>query len=169
MKERMIETECPFCGHSFYIKRDTLIITTMSPLAVVRLLDRTYFSHLCSRCHKLFYLTYPLMVRNPKKRYSLLLTEQKDVSGFDPEERVVVVKNVPQFYLAFHLLENDLNFKVVLNKKKRIEDKYKKMIWFDGYDDKNHCLWFDVDGENKAVLLSKEEEKNIHIVYNQAV
>jgi len=43
------------------------------------------------------------------------------------------------------------------------------MIWFDGYDDKNHCLWFDVDGENKAVLLSKEEEKNIHIVYNQAV
>ena len=109
------------------------------------------------------------MVRNPKKRYSLLLTEQKDVSGFDPEERVVVVKNVPQFYLAFHLLENDLNFKVVLNKKKRIEDKYKKMIWFDGYDDKNHCLWFDVDGENKAVILSKEEEKNIHIVYNQAV
>lgn len=109
------------------------------------------------------------MVRNPKKRYSLLLTEQKDVSGFDPEERVVVVKNVPQFYLAFHLLENDLNFKFVLNKKKRIEDKYKKMIWFDGYDDKNHCLWFDVDGENKAVLLSKEEEKNIHIVYNQAV
>ena len=73
------------------------------------------------------------------------------------------------FIWRFTCWKTILNFKVVLNKKKRIEDKYKKMIWFDGYDDKNHCLWFDVDGENKAVLLSKEEEKNIHIVYNQAV
>ena len=167
MKERMIETECPFCGHSFYIKRDTLVLTSMSPTIVKRLLDRTYFSHYCSKCHNLFYLTYPFMIRNPDKQYSLILTDQKHISGFNKKEKVIVVKSVPQFYLAFNLLENNLNFSIVFTKKKLLENKLSSCAWFEGYDKENHCLWFEIEGINKAVLLSKEEEKNIHIVYNQ--
>lgn len=161
MKERMIPATCPHCGHSFYIKRDTLVITDIQPIAVKRILDRTYFSHLCSNCHKLFYLVYPFMIRNPNKHYSLILSDKENFEDIVSDEKMIVTKNVSQFYLAFNLLENDLDFELILRKKRALEKKLNDVVWFESYDKQNHCLWFECQKELKAVLLSSNEENVI--------
>lgn len=162
MKERMIFVSCPYCGNEFQIKRDTVIVTGMSSTIVKRLLDRTHFSHLCSKCHRLFDLTYPFTVRNPDKKYNLILSDEKDRGYFNEDEKVIVVKSAPQFYLAFNLLENNLNFKIVLQIKKKLEEKLNDNVWFESYDQKNHCLWFEHNGQLKAIPLSLNQEKEIH-------
>lgn len=163
MKERMIEASCPFCGHTFYIKRDTLVISSMNPVIVSRLKDRTYFSHLCSKCHHLFYLTYPFMLKNTEKKYCLIVSDRENFEDLVDQGRVVVVKSVNAFYQAFAILEANLSFPVVLKKQKQLEARVQQSVLFESYDSKNQCLWFEVGSQLLAVLLSDEEVEKIQL------
>ena len=156
MKERMIMIQCPHCGHSFQIKRDTLTIAGMNSVIDQRLENGSHFTHVCQKCHEPFYMMAPFMYRDPKKKYILILSGQSEFSNLPKDEKVIVCKSVPQFLLAYKICSQQLNFSLVLQKKKLMDQRYGNTK-FDGYDSINHCLWFSVQDEKKAVLLNETE------------
>lgn len=160
MKERMIPVTCPHCGHVFEIKRDTVVIAQMDTVAKKRLDDESYFMHQCQNCKKMFYLYYPFLYRDPKKKFDLVLTQNKTIEQLPEDEQVVLCHSVTQFLLAFKIYDQCLNPVMVINKKKMLEKKLGHSIKFDYYDKKNHCLWF----EDVAVSLTEKECKEILIL-----
>lgn len=160
MKERMIPVTCPHCGHVFEIKRDTVVIAQMDIVAKKRLNDGSYFMHQCQNCKSMFYLYYSFIYRDPKKKFDLVLTEQKHIDNLSEDEQVVLCHSVSQFLLAFKIYDQCLNPKMVLMKKNLLENKLGRSIKFDYFDAKNHCLWF----EDAAVSLSEKECKEILIL-----
>ena len=131
MKERMIPITCPHCGHVFEIKRDTVVIAQMDSVARIRLNDGSYFMHQCQKCKSMFYLYYPFLYRDPKKKFNLVLTQQKNIDNLSEDERVVLCHSVSQFLLAFKIYDQCLNPKLVLVKKKQLEKKLGRSIKFD--------------------------------------
>lgn len=160
MKERMIPVTCPHCGHVFEIKRDTVVIAQMDSVAKKRLNDGSYFMHQCQHCKNMFYLYYPFLYRDPKKKFDLVLTQNKTIDQLPEDERVVLCHSVTQFLLAFKIYDQCLNPVLVINKKKMLEKKLGHSIRFDYYDQKNGCLWF----EDVAVSLTEKEWKEILIL-----
>ena len=160
MKERMIPITCPHCGHVFEIKRDTVVIAQMDSVARKRLNDGSYFMHQCQHCKSMFYLYYPFLYRDPKKKFNLVLTEQKSIGNLSEDEQVILCHSISQFLLAFKIYDQCLDPKLVLVKKKQLEKKLGHSIKCDYYDKKNHCLWF----EDIAVFLTDEECKVILIL-----
>lgn len=160
MKERMIPVTCPHCGHVFEIKRDTVVIAQMDSVAKKRLNDGSYFMHQCQKCKNMFYLYYPFLYRDPKKKFDLVLTQNKTIQQLPEDERVVLCHSVSQFLLAFKIYDQCLNPVLVINKKKMLEKKLGHSIRFDYYDQKNGCLWF----EDVAVSLTEKECKEILIL-----
>ena len=160
MKERMIPVTCPHCGHVFEIKRDTVVIAQMDSVAKKRLNDGSYFMHQCQHCKNMFYLYYPFLYRDPKKKFDLVLTQNKTIDQLPEDERVVLCHSVTQFLLAFKIYDQCLNPVLVINKKKMLEKKLWHSIRFDYYDQKNGCLWF----EDVAVSLTEKECKEILIL-----
>lgn len=124
MKERMIPITCPHCGHVFEIKRDTVVIAQMDSVARIRLNDGSYFIHQCQKCKSMFYLYYPFLYRDPKKKFNLVLTQQKNIDNLSEDERVVLCHSVSQFLLAFKIYDQCLNPKLVLVKKKQLEKNW---------------------------------------------
>lgn len=124
MKERMIPITCPHCGHVFEIKRDTVVIAQMDSVARIRLNDGSYFMHQCQKCKSMFYLYYPFLYRDPKKKFNLVLTQQKNIDNLSEDERVVLCHSVSQFLLAFKIYDQCLNPKLVLVKKKQLEKNW---------------------------------------------
>ena len=122
MKERMIPITCPHCGHVFEIKRDTVVIAQMDSVARKRLNDGSYFMHQCQKCKSMFYLYYPFLYRDSKKKFNLVLTQQKNIDNLSEDERVVLCHSVSQFLLAFKIYDQCLNPKLVLVKKKQLEN-----------------------------------------------
>lgn len=155
MKERMIPSECPYCGHSFQIKRDTLVIAGMNPTIDKRLEEGTYFTHLCSHCHKLYYLEQPFMYRDPKRKYMLILSNLTHFDNLPDDEQVIHCHTAKQFLFCFRVLSRDLNLKLVLKKQKQLEDKLQKPVEFSTYE--AGCLWFG----SIAVRLNEEENHAI--------
>lgn len=160
MKERMIPVTCPHCGHVFEIKRDTVVIAQMDSVVKKRLNDGSYFMHQCQHCKNMFYLYYPFLYRDPKKKFDLVLTQNKTIDQLPEDERVVLCHSVTQFLLAFKIYDQCLNPVLVINKKKMLEKKLGHSIRFDYYDQKNGCLWF----EDVAVSLTEKECKEILIL-----
>ena len=160
MKERMIPVTCPHCGHVFEIKRDTVVIAQMDSVAKKRLNDGSYFMHQCQHCKNMLYLYYPFLYRDPKKKFDLVLTQNKTIDQLPEDERVVLCHSVTQFLLAFKIYDQCLNPVLVINKKKMLEKKLGHSIRFDYYDQKNGCLWF----EDVAVSLTEKECKEILIL-----
>lgn len=160
MKERMIPVTCPHCGHVFEIKRDTVVIAQMDSVAKKRLNDGSYFMHQCQHCKNMFYLYYPFLYRDPKKKFDLVLTQNKTIDQLPEDERVVLCHSVTQFLLAFKIYDQCLNPVLVINKKKMLEKKLGHSIRFDYYDQKNGCLWF----EDVVVSLTEKECKEILIL-----
>lgn len=158
MKERMIPVTCPHCGHVFEIKRDTVVISGMDKVAEKRFNDGSYFMHQCQNCKSMFYLYYPFLYRDPKRKINLVLTQKKDFDVVDESEKTILCHSVTDFLLAYKIYEYDLNPIFVLKKKKQLESKLGRSVKFDYYDSKNRCLWF----ENMAIEL-REEEWNLII------
>lgn len=155
----MIYVTCPHCGHVFQIKRDTLSIAGMNSIIDERLENGTHFTHVCQNCKEPFYMMYPFIYRDPIKSYCLILSNQKEFTNLPEDKQIIVCKSAVQFLLAYKICSQQLNFKIILQKKKLMEKRYGH-VKFDAYDRENHCLWFLVKGERKALLL-KEEETNI--------
>lgn len=156
----MIPVTCPHCGHVFEIKRDTVVIAQMDPIAKKRLNDGSYFLHQCQKCKHMFYLYYPFLYRDTQKKFDLVLTQKKDIVNMPQDEKVVICHSVSQFLLAFKIYDQKLNPLLVLQKKQLLEEKVGKPVKFDCFDEKNRCLWF----EEIAIELNDMECMKIKIL-----
>lgn len=161
MKERMIPSTCPHCGHVFQIKRDTMVIAGMNPIVDKRLDQGTYFTHQCQSCHRLYYLEQPFLYHDPDKRYILLLSNQEYIDNLPKDEEVIRCRNALQFLFCYKVKSQGLNLSLVLKKKKQLEKKEKGYVRFDSYDAQHQCLWFLVQSDWKAVSLNTEEIRKI--------
>lgn len=156
----MIPVTCPHCGHVFEIKRDTVVIAQMDPIVKKRLNDGSYFLHQCQNCKGMFYLYYPFLYRDTKKKFNLVLSQKKAIDYLPDDEKVVICHTVSQFLLAYKIYDQKLNPLIVLQKKKGLEEKIGRSVKFDCFDEKNHCLWF----EEIAVELSDIERIKIKVL-----
>lgn len=161
MKERMIEMTCPHCGHVFHIKRDTLAIARISENIEKRLQDGTYFYHQCNHCHHLFYMIYPFLFRDPQRKFILILSDKKEIDNLPDDELVVRCKDPEQLVFCYRVLHQQLNLKKMVHFKRQWEKKWTNKAQFDRYDPLHHCLWIKVKEEYKAMILTKEEEKEL--------
>lgn len=161
MKERMIPSTCPHCGHVFQIKRDTVVIAGMNPTIDKRLNQGTYFTHECQLCHHLYCIEQPFLYRDPDKKYILLLSNQKEINNLPKDEEVIRCKNALQFLFCYKVKSQGLNISLVLKKKRQLEKKFAKPVRFDCWDEKHACLWFWVDQDCIATPLNTEESKQI--------
>ena len=161
MKERMIESVCPKCHHTFWIKRDTLIIAGIHPLVQERLEDGTYFMHRCSQCHTLYQIQQPLLYRNPEQGFILALTASTNIPSFPEEKEVIVCRSPEDFLFCFKVKEQGLNLSLVKKKKKQLEHREGCSLRFDTYDETNHCLWFLNKQKPIGIRLSLQEQSEI--------
>lgn len=157
MKERMIPVTCPHCGHVFEIKRDTVLIADMDKTAEKRLDDGSYFLHQCQNCKNMFYLYYPFLYHDVKRKFNIVLTQQNNIENMNEDEKTILCHSVTDFNLAYKIYRYHLNPKIVLKRKKQLEMKLNTHVKFTYYDKLNHCLWF----EDKAIILNEEECQNI--------
>ncbi len=157
MKERMIPVTCPHCGHVFEIKRDTVLIADIDKVAEERLENGSYFMHQCQKCKNMFYLYYPFLYHDVKRKFNLVLTQKKRIENLNPDEKTILCHNVTDFILAYKIYRHYLNPNIVLKKKNQLEKKLQTHVKFTCYDEKNCCLWF----EERAIPLTEEEAQNI--------
>ncbi len=160
MKERLIDITCPHCGHVFTIKRDTVCIAGMNDACDTHLADGTYFMHQCSRCKNLFQMVYPFLYRDPKKRYSLILSSKKEIDNLPEDEQAVLCRDVHQFLFAYKVLSAGLRLKTMISLKKQWEKRFKK-AQFESYDPKSGVIWIQNEGNMIALKLKKEDLKRI--------
>lgn len=153
MKQRMIYSSCPHCGHDFQILRDTYEIANMNPIAEKRLQDESYFLHQCNKCLNLYYLQFPFIYRNPKKKYVILLSQQDTLPAFPKDERVIRLKHAKQFSFVYKVLKYELDIKEVFSIYQRVKSKFGLKTKFDSYQEGK--LWFSIQGEYVAVPYDK--------------
>lgn len=150
MKKRMFVFECPHCGHSFYMVRDTYLIADERSPETLRLNEGTFFDHCCQNCHHLFPLEYPLIFRDSQKGYSLILSTSpvQGISG-----KAVLVKNTIQFKKAYSILRFGLSLEPVLRIMKMMENKHNAPCFLVDWDG-NH-LWVQCGRTLTAVEYEK--------------
>ena len=164
MKEKMIYTTCPHCGHVFQIKRDTFSIAGMNSMIDQRLKEGTYFTHICQKCKQPFYSFHPFLYRDPVLKYILILSQQKSFESLPEDEKIIVCKNVNQFLFSYKVLSQQLNLKFIFEKKKTLENRIHHPVKFDSYDSINQCLWF---YKNQQPIALKLKEVEIEKVYDR--
>lgn len=155
MKQRMIYSSCPYCGHDFQILRDTYEIAGMNPVAEKRLQDESYFLHQCNSCKKLYYLQYPFMYRDPKKKYIILLSQQEEIPDLPKDEKIVRIKQAKQFPFVYKVLKNNLDLKRVFEIRRQLQKKYEKDVKLDSFQEE--CLWFIIDEKYIGVSYDRKD------------
>lgn len=161
MKERLIESVCPHCQHSFWIKRDTMAIAGIHP-SVEELLDQgVYFSHQCSQCKTVYYMNVPFLFRDPDKKYIIVLSDKKEISNLPKDEEVIRVQTPKEFLFVYHIKKQGLNLAMVKQIKNALEQREGKEVLYDGYDEKDGCLWFLSDDQPKAIPLTPDQMQEI--------
>lgn len=161
----MIPSTCPYCGHTFQIKRDTMAIAGINPIIDKRLNDGTYFSHKCSKCQHLYYLEQPFLYHDPNKRYILILSNMEHIPNMNKDELVIRCKNAIQFLFCYKVLSQGLNLRLVLQKKHSLEQKLHAYVDFDTYD--AGCLWFKTKEELYGIRLKEAEILDVYQMKNR--
>lgn len=75
MRERLFELECPWCGHSFFLKRDTWLNADHNTEGLI--CSGAYFRHRCSKCGQVFSFFHPFLYHDPEKKFTVVLTEKE--------------------------------------------------------------------------------------------
>jgi hypothetical protein len=132
----------------------------MNDACDTHLADGTYFMHQCSRCKNLFQMVYPFLYRDPKKRYSLILSSKKEIDNLPEDEQAVLCRDVHQFLFAYKVLSAGLRLKTMISLKKQWEKRFKK-AQFESYDPKSGVIWIQNEGNMIALKLKKEDLKRI--------
>lgn len=106
MKERLFEMECPGCGHSFQIKRDTWLTAGSGRKEMIR--SGAWFRHRCSRCSLVFSMVHPFLYRNHAKGYIAVLTPTGSLPEITEEKTVVMARDPDAFCELVRILDNGL-------------------------------------------------------------
>lgn len=139
MKKKLFEFTCPACSHSFYLMKDTYLLVDEKDPASRRLKERVFFLHQCQSCGYLFELNYPLLVRNPHRDYTLVLSSS---SKQHLPYGSVLTRTPRQFLDAFMILELGLDLQKTLTLTRLLEEKYQAVCQLIDYDSKTNMLWY---------------------------
>ena len=156
MKKRMFQMRCPFCGHSFQIMRDTLVIEGMDSHASRRLRNRTYFAHQCSQCRRMYDLVYPLILRCVD-RFAIVLNVQCSPNDFG--EPVYECSSPRQFYELYGVLSDGADWRIVLWLENRLKQNYNCDVIYESFDMENSIYYFYVNDRIMAVKYKKEHNE----------
>jgi hypothetical protein len=102
----------------------------------------------CSKCRSLFEISYPLIYKDPKKHFCLILSKTMP-ENFSFSGKSVRCDSPDQFYDAFIALDADLDLQRVLARKSQIRKHKGDGFTLESYDPVHHILWFKSD-ENYA-------------------
>lgn len=148
-----MEAECPYCKHTFQIKRDTYLVEGMDKKAEKSMDEQTWFFHQCSKCHKLFEIQQPLMYKMPAKNTLIVLSGQKDLSFLKGEGKIIQTLSPFQFYTARFAVKNSLDLKKLVPLVKKLQEKYHCYIKLLEYDPNRSILYFLHENEMAGICL----------------
>lgn len=134
--------------------RDTYLLFESGSIETKRLLDQTYFVHVCQSCRQPFFLVYPLRIRFEKA--SLVLSQQS-AAALSQEQKTVVCRTPQQFCEAFSMLAFGLDLKKTLALKRALEAKKGAPCRIESLDEKQQILWFSCQGESVGVPINLGE------------
>lgn len=100
----MFEMECPGCGHSFQIKRDTLVTAGSGRDEMIA--SGAWFRHRCSRCGTVFSMVHPFLYRNHAKGYIAMLSPTGSLPKITEEKQVVWARDPDAFSELVRIMEN---------------------------------------------------------------
>ena len=103
MKERMFDMECPECGHSFQIRRDTLLSGGSSRDEMIR--SGAWFRHRCSRCQCVFSMVHPFLYRNHVRGYIAVLSPEGEMPDITEEKTVALARDPDAFCELVRILD----------------------------------------------------------------
>lgn len=151
MKEKMFEMECPWCGHSFFIKRDTWLNADARTDELVA--SGAYFRHRCSKCHNVFEMFHPFVYRNQKHHYILLLSQMETPPRFTEERQVVVCRNPADFSEAARILNRDQDLTAIIALRNEVRGRTGRSgLRFE--DCQGDVYWFHDEGGSLGVRHS---------------
>ncbi len=159
MNQRMIDSTCPCCQHTFWIKRDTVCVAGIHP-TLEQLLDQNiYFRHKCSQCQTIYEFGHPFLFRDPDRKYVIILSEKKEFDNLEKDDELILCDNVKDFEFCFRVKRQGCSIEFVRSIQKQFQEKEKNEVFFDQWDPDNQCLWFLVDGQPKGVRLNKSQQE----------
>lgn len=155
MNKRLFSMTCPYCDHPFEILKETVLIAGMDPGQEERIQNGTYFSHVCSRCGRLYALAYPFYYRKPGS-YAITLVWDKPEK--ESPERVYSCATGEQFTKLFRILESQADWRVVFRLERLLKQKYNKSVVFESFDSNKSMYYFFVDSDLKAIHCKTKEK-----------
>lgn len=155
MNKRLFSMTCPYCNHPFEILKETVLIAGMDPGQEERIQNGTYFSHVCSRCGRLYALAYPFYYRKPGS-YAITLAWDKPEK--ESPERVYSCATGEQFTKLFRILESQADWRVVFRLERLLKQKYNKSVVFESFDSNKSMYYFFVDSDLKAIHCKTKEK-----------
>ncbi|WP_290138078.1 CpXC domain-containing protein [uncultured Dubosiella sp.] len=155
MNKRLFSMTCPYCDHPFEILKETVLIAGMDPGQEERIRNGTYFSHVCSRCGRLYALAYPFYYRKPGS-YAITLVWDKPEK--ESPERVYSCATGEQFTKLFRILESQADWRVVFRLERLLKQKYNKSVVFESFDSNKSMYYFFVDSDLKAIHCKTKEK-----------
>ena len=161
MKERMFESTCPHCGHTFWIKRDTVCVAGIHPSLEDRLDENIFFMHHCSQCHNNYSFYHPFLYRNPDENYVIILSMQQNFDNLDPQDELYLCSSISEFEMIYRIKRQHCQVEPIKKWKQRLEELWGSEVVFDQWDENNQCLWFWVNGTMKGIALNDRQMKEI--------
>jgi len=155
VNKRLFSMTCPYCDHPFEILKETVLIAGMDPGQEERIQNGTYFSHVCSRCGRLYALAYPFYYRKPGS-YAITLAWDKPEK--ESPERVYSCATGEQFTKLFRILESQADWRVVFRLERLLKQKYNKSVVFESFDSNKSMYYFFVDSDLKAIHCKTKEK-----------
>ena len=155
MNKRLFSMTCPYCDHPFEILKETVLIAGMDPGQEERIQNGTYFSHVCSRCGRLYALAYPFYYHKPGS-YAITLAWDKPEK--ESPERVYSCATGEQFTKLFRILESQADWRVVFRLERLLKQKYNKSVVFESFDSNKSMYYFFVDSDLKAIHCKTKEK-----------
>lgn len=131
------------------------MIAGMDPGQEERIQNGTYFSHVCSRCGRLYALAYPFYYRKPGS-YAITLAWDKPEK--ESPERVYSCATGEQFTKLFRILESQADWRVVFRLERLLKQKYNKSVVFESFDSNKSMYYFFVDSDLKAIHCKTKEK-----------
>lgn len=160
MKSILVELECRQCMYHTYRKSETLILSDFETQVKEQLLNDTFFTMQCPRCHTKIEYIHPLAYIDKKHAFILLIKAKKDFSAKDHHLYADDTHSKKRFLCdhtkiaeKMRILEDDLDDRCIEILKVKLHLQFKKRqrkITHMEYHDKDRnsqTLWFETNGE----------------------
>lgn len=175
MKSILAQLHCRYCGYQTHKKSETLVLSAFEPKLREDILTDRFFHHECPCCHRRISFQHPLLYRDDKHRFIVLLQPhpKEDLpelqTVLDYRKRIVFTNE--ELMEKIRILEDGMNDVVIEHLKFLLAEKLQQKVRYYDVDLASDTLWFETiqgDPEWKAIPQSsyKTMEKCCHLDEN---